>query len=119
LGNNERFDSKDILQEGKLSHIKYLLSGICTCNLPLLEEGEFVSSLRKKGVGIINGSYREITSEIGLKRLNKLIHIFREIESYNIPAYYLPDIIDQLQGIREKGTINLGKLGYRKDTLLG
>jgi len=115
LKNNERYTSRDVLRAGDLSHIKYLLSGLGTCQLPLLEKGNFSASLRKKGVGIVNASYREVSTEIALKRLRELINILKNIEGYDFYPYHLIDIIDQRLNIQERGTINLGKReGYRK-----
>jgi len=110
LKNNARYTSKDVQQAEDLSHIKYLLSGLGTCQLPRLEQGNFVSSLRKKGVGIVNGSFREASADIALKRLREFIKILRNIEGYDIYPYHLLDIIDQRLNIQEKGTINLGKM---------
>ena len=90
-----RYTSRDVQDVGDLSHIKYLLSGLGTCQLPRLEEGKFISSLRDKGAGIVNGSYREVPSDIALKRLRELINILRNIEDYNLYPYHLIDIIDQ------------------------
>jgi len=107
------------LECGDLSHIKYLIAGPGTCSLPRLEKGNFAATLREKGVGIMNTSYREVSTEIALKRLRELIRILKDVEEYNLPAYYLPDMIDQLIGIPEEGTTNLGRLYYHKDRLFG
>lgn len=117
LKDNEKYTSKDILEGDNLSHIKYLVTGPGTCSLPRLEKGDFIDALREKGVGVMNTSYREVLSETALKRLKKIIHILRKIEEYNLPAYRVFDIIDQLLGISEKGTTNLGKLDHHKDYL--
>lgn len=119
LKNNERYTSKDILEGNGLTHIKYLVSGLGTCNLARLEKGKFVAALREKGVGITNATYNEVSSEIALKRFRQLIEIFKYIEQYNLPAYYILDIIDQLQEISEKGTTNLGKLDQGTYYLFG
>lgn len=119
LRENERYTSKDLLECGDLSHIKYLIAGPGTCSLPRLEKGNFAATLREKGVGIMNTSYREVSTEIALKRLRELIRILKDVEEYNLPAYYLPDMIDQLIGIPEEGTTNLGRLYYHKDRLFG
>lgn len=119
LKNNERYTSKDIGQSGDLSHIKYLISGIGTCNLPRLEDGKFAASLRGKGVGIINASYREVSSETALEKLRELINILRNIEKYDLYPYHLIDIIDQRLGISGEGTTNLGKREQGRDYFLG
>ncbi len=109
LKNDERYTSKNIQQGTELSHIKYLISGIGTCNLPRLEDGRFTASLREKGVGIINTSNKEVSTEIALKRLRELIDILQDIEQYDVYPYNLIDIIDQRLGITGEGTSNLGK----------
>jgi YD repeat-containing protein len=119
LKGNKRYTSKDVSQMEDLSHIKYLVAGPGTCCLARLEEGNFVSALRKKGVGITNASYREISSETALKRLRELVRILKNIERYNLPPYRILDIIDQLLRIYGKGTTNLGKLDHHKDCLFG
>ncbi len=117
--NDERYTSKDIKQSGDLSHIKYLISGIGTCNLPLLEDGIFAASLRGKGVGIINASYREVSSETALEKLRELINILRNIEKYDLYPYHIIDIIDQRLGISGEGTTNLGKREQGRDYFWG
>ncbi|MBW2660524.1 MAG: hypothetical protein JRD93_00715 [Deltaproteobacteria bacterium] len=67
----------------------------------------------------MNTSFREVSNEIALRRLKAIIRILKSIEHYDIPAYYLPDIIDQLIGISREGTTNLGELDYRKKYLVG
>lgn len=119
LKNGERYTSKDIKQSGDLSHIKYLISGIGTCNLPRLEDGRFAASLRGKGVGIINASYREVSSDVALEKLRELINILRNIEKYDLYPYHLIDIIDQRLGISGEGTTNLGKREEGRDYFLG
>jgi YD repeat-containing protein len=119
LKNDERYTSKDIKQSGDLSHIKYLLSGIGTCNLPLLEEGKFAASLRERGVGIVNGSYREISSDVALEKFSELVNILRNIEKYDLYPYHLLDIIDQRLGISGEGTTNLGRKDLDKNYYLG
>ncbi|MDP3012908.1 MAG: hypothetical protein Q8M92_01610, partial [Candidatus Subteraquimicrobiales bacterium] len=94
-------------------------TGPGTCSLPRLEKGDFAAILREKGVGIMNTSYGEVSTKIALKRLKELIRILENVEKYNLPAYYLPDMIDQLIGISSEGTTNLGKLNYHERRLLG
>ena len=119
LKNGERYTSKDIKQGGDLSHIKYLVSGIGTCNLPLLEKGKFAASLRGKGVGIINGSYKEVSSEVAFEKLRDLINVLENITEYDLYPYQLIDIIDQRLGIPGEGTINLGKRDSPENCLKG
>ena len=119
LRDDRVFTSKEIESGDNLSHLKYILTGICTCNLPLLENGSYVQSLLSKGAGIINGSHRNVSSDTGLKRLNQLIEIIKHIEHYNVPAYYLIDIIDQMQDIPGRGTINLGQKWTHRERFLG
>ena len=119
LKDNEKYTSKDILEGDNLSHIKYLVTGSGTCSLPRLEKGNFIDALREKGVGVMNTSYREVLSETALKRLKKIIHILKETKEYNLPAYRIFDIIDQLLGISGEGTTNLAKLDHHNDYLFG
>ncbi len=116
LKGNERFNTRDVFLGGDLSHIKYLIAGLGTCSLPRLENGKLAAAFRKKGVGIMNGSFGSVSTEIALKRLKKLIDLFESCDEYDFPAYYLPDIIDQLIDVprKEKGTTNLGKLDFHK-----
>ena len=114
LKGNERYTSRDVFKGGDLSHIKYLIAGPGTCSLPCLEKGTFAATLRKKGVGIMNTSFGKVSTETALKRLREIIHILKSIERSDFSAYYLPDIIDQLIDISEKGTTNLGKLDYHE-----
>lgn len=113
LKDNQKYVAQDVLKSDDLSHIKYLLTGLGTCSLPRIERGEFAAALRNKGVGIINGSYGEVLSDIALQRLKQLIEILKNSGKYNIPAYYLIDIIDQILKIFDDGTINLGKIHQR------
>lgn len=117
LKNGERYTSDNIKQGTDLSHIKYLISGIGTCNLPQLEEGKFATALREKGVGIINGSYREVSSKVALEKLSELSSILRDIKEYDLYPYYLIDIINQRLGITDQGTTNLGKIELHSDYL--
>lgn len=119
LKNGERYISKDIKQGGDLSHIKYLIGGLGTCNLARLEDGNFAGSLREKGVGIIHAPYSEVSSDIALRKFKELINILRTIEKYDISPYYLLDIINQRLGISGEGTINLGKKENREIILGG
>ena len=116
LKGNERYTSRDVFKGGDLSHIKYLIAGPGTCSLPCLEKGAFAATLREKGVGIMNTSFREVSSETALKRLREIIRILKNVDEYDIPTYYLPDIIDQVIDVpeNEKGTTNLGKLDNHK-----
>ena len=84
-----------------------------------LDALSYVQSLLSKGAGIINGSHRDVSSDTGLKRLNQLIEIIEHIEHYNVPAFYLIDIIDQIQNIPGRGTINLGQKWTHRDRFLG
>ena len=119
LRNNERYVAKDVLGSGDLSHVKYLVAGPGTCSLARLESGEFVSALREKGVGVINTSYREVSSEIALKRLQQMILIFKDVEQYNIPAYYLLDVVDQTLGISGQETTNITRLNLHEGNPFG
>lgn len=116
LKDDEIYTSTDVLNCVDLSHIKYLMAGPGTCSLPKLEEGQFAAALREKGVGITNASYGEVNADIILKRLQELIHILEHVDEYDFPAFYIPDIIDQLIGIdrNEKGTTNLGEIDRRR-----
>lgn len=122
LNGNEIYTSLDILKGGNLSHIKYLIAGN-TCSLPQLEKGELAAAFRKKGVGIMNTSFGKVSMDTVLKRLRELIRVLENIDGYDLPTYYLPDIIDQLIDApdpeRERGTTNLGKLDYRQKHLVG
>lgn len=110
LKNNDIYNSKDIIEGTDLSHIKYLVSGLGSCNLFRLERGKFANALREKGLGIIHGSYRYVPSDIALKRLKRLIHVLKHIKEYDLPPYHIIDIIDQLENITGRGTTNLGKV---------
>ena len=111
FGNGEEYTSRDIKMGQDLSHIKYLLSGLGTCRLCGLEEGGFVSSLKGKGLGIVNGTYRLVSSDVALKRLRELNNLFKDIERHDLYPYHLLDVIDQRLNTldKDKGTINLGK----------
>ena len=119
LNNDKRYTSRDVREGSDLSHIKYLISGLGTCNLPRLEDGRFAASLREKGVGIINASYKEVSSDVALKKLIELNVILRNLEKYDLYPYYLIDIINQKLGIPEEGTTNLGKIEFHRAYLFG
>ncbi|VAW41674.1 hypothetical protein MNBD_CHLOROFLEXI01-519 [hydrothermal vent metagenome] len=109
LKGNDKYQADDILRGESLSHIKYLI-GLSCCNLQKLEQGRFVDSLQKKGVGIVDGSVREVGADIGLRRLEQMIEIMRNIELYEkLPLDYLQDVIDQIQKIEHGGMIKVGK----------
>lgn len=116
LRNGEIYKSNDIVKGGDLSHIKYLIGG-GSCKLPRLENGQFIDSLIKRGIGIINASYREVSIDIALKRLRLFINILENIEKYDINPFYLPDIIDLLLDIPRNGTTNLGRLVIPKSLI--
>lgn len=119
LKNGERYTSQDIKEGGDLSHIKYLISGMGTCNLPHLESGKVAASLREKGVGIINGSHKEVSNEVALQKLRDFINLLEKIKEYDLYPYQLIDIIDQRLGIPGEGTINLGKRDLHRDYFIG
>jgi hypothetical protein len=119
LKDNQKYVAQDVLKGADLSHIKYLLTGLGTCSFPRIERGELTAALRNKGVGIINGSYGEVPSDIALQRFKQLIKILKNIKKYNIQPYYLIDIIDQILKFFGNGTINLGKLDWRCSTTPG
>ncbi|MBI5222789.1 hypothetical protein HY990_00040 [Candidatus Micrarchaeota archaeon] len=119
LKNGARYTSKDINQGGDLSHIKYLISGHGTCSLPRIEEGKFIASLKKKKMGIINASYRKVSSETALKKLKELINILDNIKEYDLYPYHLFDIINQKLGVTDEGTTNMGKNELQKVYLFG
>lgn len=119
LKGNETYTSMDILKGGDLSHIKYLIAGN-SCSLPQLQKGELAAAFRKKGVGIMNTSYGKVSMETVLKRLRELIRILESVDEYDLPAYYVPDIIDQLIDVpkNEKRSIHQGKLDFHKGLFL-
>ncbi|VAX07799.1 hypothetical protein MNBD_GAMMA26-93 [hydrothermal vent metagenome] len=109
LKGNEKYQSDDILHGESLSHIKYLI-GLSCCNLQKLEQGRFVDSLQRKGIGIVDGPAREVGADVGLQRLEKMIEIMRNVEHYEkLPLDYLRDVIDQLQEIEHSGMIKVGE----------
>ena len=69
----------------------------------------------------MNTSFREVSTQTALKRLGEIIRILNNVDEFDLPTYYLPDIIDQLIDIpkKEKGTTNLGELDYRQKHLVG
>jgi len=84
----------------------------------VLQRGAFAATLREKGVGIMNISFRQVSSETALNRLKEIIRVLENDEQYNLPAYYFPDMIDQLIGISDEDTTNLGKLDFYKGQFL-
>lgn len=108
LKGSEVYTSKDLEKLDDLSHIKYLMSGLGTCKLPQLEDGRFVTTLREKGVNVINATYGKGSTKEALQGIEILIQLFPSLEGANIRAYHLIDIIHQI--LRQiLGTINLGK----------
>ncbi len=118
LKNGELYKSNDIMNGGDLSHIKYLMGG-GSCKLPRLEDGKFIESLLKKGLGIINASYREVSIDTALERLRLFINILKNIEKYDLNPCHLPDIIDQLLDISGNDTTNIGKFENCRNYLYG
>lgn len=109
LKDNEMYQADDIMRGESLSHIKYLI-GLSCCNLQKLEDGRFVDSLQKQGVGIVDGPLRAVDAPIGLRRLKQMIEIMRNIKRYeNLPIDYFQDVIDQLQKIEQGGMIKVGE----------
>lgn len=117
--NGDLFNSKDVLNGGDLSHIKYLISGIGCCQLPRIEDGKYVSALLEKGLNMINASHKNVSVDTALKRLELLTELLKDIEKYDIPADHLIDVIDQLLDISNEGTTNLGKNDLQDDDRLG
>jgi len=117
LKNEVLYNSGDVLRGGDLSHIKYLIGGIGCCRLPSLEEGRFITSLREQGVGIINATNRDISTDTALRKIRILGNILEE--GYEIPTSNLLDIINQLLGISDNGTTNLGMRTPQRKFALG
>lgn len=119
LEGGEKITTADVLQMADLSHIKYLLAGN-SCSLPQIDSGELAAAFRKKGVGLMNLSHGKVSMDTVLDRLEILKYILENTDLFDVPAYYIPDIIDQSTRIREseKGTTNWGEIEDPKMNLV-
>lgn len=110
LKGNRKFTYRDVLKMKGLHHIKYLISGIGSCELGSMDNGRFVRSLRQKGVSLINLSHEKLKGEEVIENFKILLNLLKNAEFIHIPAYRIPDLIHQIKGKGEKGVINIGKL---------
>ena len=103
LKDGYRYGSSDVTAGSDLSHVKGLITGMGTCDLPGVQNGEFINALLSKGTGLISFSSGSVSAETALHRLLRLIEFLRESEGeIGIPTQNLQDVIDQLEDIQNE-----------------
>lgn len=114
LRDDYRYVSEDVRAGQELKHIKSLLAGLGSCDLPAIQDGDLINALLEKGTGLINFRSTTISEDVAYRRLLRLIKLLRDSKGeISIPTLNLPDVIDQLEGIQEPSPAYIGKINDR------